>query len=264
MKLLAAISILTCFVIAHAQNPTVDLPRGLSNASADSALMAGSAVIVSIPANDQFYVGNSLIPKDQLAARVVELTKQRRSEVVFVAASANLDYRSLVEIMHVLRVNGIEHFGLVVNRANSNEVLRGIFLIEVPSQRDPAKDSAKLMPNPLMLVTFLDPDLQLSLNHDRGPSRGQLCFGSMPGGLGNDPANLQKWLTCLFENRTKQHAYKIGMETRSDVPLADRIEKTVFVKAPLSVKYGDVVRVINAVKGAGANPVSLQIDDLPD
>src|SRR5581483_10476110 len=158
MKLLAAISILTCFVIAHAQNPTVDLPRGLSNASADSALMAGSAVIVSIPANDQFYVGNSLIPKDQLAA------------------SANLDYRSLVEIMHVLRVNGIEHFGLVVNRANSNEVLRGIFLIEVPSQRDPAKDSAKLMPNPLMLVTFLDPDLQLSLNHDRGPSRGQLCF----------------------------------------------------------------------------------------
>jgi len=27
--------------------------------------------------------------------------------------------------------------------------------------------------------------------------------------------------------------------------------------------YGDVVKVIDAIKGAGANPVGLQVDDLP-
>jgi biopolymer transport protein ExbD len=53
------------------------------------------------------------------------------------------------------------------------------------------------------------------------------------------------------------------METRSDVKEDDRIEKTVFVKAPRAAKYGDVVKVIDAIKGAGANPVGLQVDDLP-
>jgi biopolymer transport protein ExbD len=29
------------------------------------------------------------------------------------------------------------------------------------------------------------------------------------------------------------------------------------------LRYGDVVKVIDAIKGAGANPVGLQVDDLP-
>jgi biopolymer transport protein ExbD len=53
------------------------------------------------------------------------------------------------------------------------------------------------------------------------------------------------------------------METRTDLKEEDRIERTVFVKAPRSLRYGDVVKVIDAIKGAGANPVGLQVDDLP-
>ena len=53
------------------------------------------------------------------------------------------------------------------------------------------------------------------------------------------------------------------MEARTDVKEEDRIEKTVFVKAPRATKYGDVVKVIDAIKGAGASPVGLQVDDLP-
>jgi biopolymer transport protein ExbD len=39
-------------------------------------------------------------------------------------------------------------------------------------------------------------------------------------------------------------------------------EKTVFIKAPKSLHYGSVVLLIDAVKAAGADPVSLLIDDL--
>ena len=67
----------------------------------------------------------------------------------------------------------------------------------------------------------------------------------------------------MFQQRKEQRAYKVGMETRADVKEDDRIEKTVFVKAPRAMKYGDVVKVIDAIKGAGANPVGLQVDDLP-
>ena len=42
------------------------------------------------------------------------------------------------------------------------------------------------------------------------------------------------------------------------------VEKTVYVEAPESFKYGDVVKVIDAVKAAGADPVGLQVDCLPD
>jgi biopolymer transport protein ExbD len=46
------------------------------------------------------------------------------------------------------------------------------------------------------------------------------------------------------------------------VPEQYRIQKTVFVKAPRSIAYGDVAKVIDGLKGSGADPVGLQLDDL--
>jgi biopolymer transport protein ExbD len=39
-------------------------------------------------------------------------------------------------------------------------------------------------------------------------------------------------------------------------------EKTVFVEAPKNFPYGEVVKVIDAVKMSGASPISLKIDGL--
>jgi len=52
------------------------------------------------------------------------------------------------------------------------------------------------------------------------------------------------------------------LRDRLDLPESERIERTVFIKAPRSIPYGEVVRVLDSVKGAGAAPVGLQIDDL--
>ena len=124
------------------------------------------------------------------------------------------------------------------------------FKADIPTQRDPNEDLSQLKPNPLTLVVSIAPDLQIKLNQD--------SLGSV-----NDTAPLSQKLVQVFHQRKEQHAFKPGMETRSDLPEEDRIEKTVFVKAPRSLKYGEVVKVIDALKGAGANPVGLQVDDLP-
>jgi biopolymer transport protein ExbD len=100
------------------------------------------------------------------------------------------------------------------------------------------------------LVVSISSDLQIKLNQD--------SVGSV-----NDPAPLGQRLASVFAQRKEQRAYKIGMEARNDLKEDDRIEKTVFVKAPRAMKYGDVVKVIDAIKGAGASPVGLQVDDLP-
>lgn len=124
------------------------------------------------------------------------------------------------------------------------------FKADIPTQKDPNEDLSKLKPNPLTLVVSISTDLQLKLNQDG--------IGSV-----NDTGPLSQKLQQTFEKRKTEHAFKAGMETRADLPEADRIEKTVFVKAPRSIPYGEVVKVIDAIKGAGANPVGLQVDDLP-
>ena len=123
------------------------------------------------------------------------------------------------------------------------------FKADIPTQRDPNEDVSKLKPNPLTLVVSITPDLQIKLNQD--------SMGSV-----NDTSALSAKLQQTFQQRKAQHAYKVGMET-STVPEDQKIEKTVFVKAPRALHYGDVVKVIDAIKGAGASPVGLQVDDLP-
>lgn len=128
------------------------------------------------------------------------------------------------------------------------------FKADIPTQRDPNEDVSQLKPNPLTLVVTIGQDLQLKLNQD--------VMGSV-----NDTSALASTLQQTFQLRTAQKAYKAGMETAAmNVPENQRaqfIEKTVFVKAPRALKYGDVVKVIDAIKGAGASPVGLQVDDLP-
>jgi biopolymer transport protein ExbD len=124
------------------------------------------------------------------------------------------------------------------------------FKADIPTQRDPNEDLSQLKPNPLTLVVSIGTDLQLKLNQE--------STGSV-----NDTGYLSQRLRQVFQQRKEQRAYKVGMETRTDVPEEDRIEKTVFIKAPRTLRYEEVVKVIDAIKGAGANPVGLQVDDLP-
>jgi biopolymer transport protein TolR len=78
----------------------------------------------------------------------------------------------------------------------------------------------------------------------------------------NDPGNVGAALSAEFKKRKENQVWKEGFQGRTDLPPDDRIEKTVFIKAPETFKYGDVVKVIDTVKGAGANPVGLQTEAL--
>src|SRR5260370_37901011 len=95
------------------------------------------------------------------------------------------------------------------------------FKADVPTQRDPNEDVSKLKPNPLTLVVSISPDLQIKLNQDPMVSVNDTSAQA---------ANLQQ----TFQLRKEQHAYRVGMETATNKSEDERIEKTVFVKAPRS------------------------------
>ncbi len=57
-------------------------------------------------------------------------------------------------------------------------------------------------------------------------------------------------------------AFAERMEGRTDITESEKVERTVFLKAPRSLKYGEIAKVVDVLKGAGASPISFQLSDL--
>ena len=121
----------------------------------------------------------------------------------------------------------------------------------VPQRSEELNAQAKQ--SPLTLIVNIKPDLGVELV--RGGNK--IADGSV-----NDPGNIGSTLAAEFKARKEQQVWKEGFQARGDLPPDERIEKTVFIKAPETFKYGDVVKVIDTVKGSGANPVGLQTEAL--
>ena len=116
------------------------------------------------------------------------------------------------------------------------------FEAKVPAE---PKDQQNLdvKPNPLTLV--------VSINRNTR----QLLLNNEPAGNVDEPDALFNALKTIFTQREQNDVRREG---------TNEIEKTIFIKSPTSIKYGDVARVIDTVKAAGAQPIGLQIDDLTD
>src|SRR5262245_55326099 len=105
------------------------------------------------------------------------------------------------------------------------------------------QQNIEVKPNPLTLVVEINRNNRtLTLNNERA--------GSV-----DEPENLVNALKSIFTQREQNDVRREG---------TNEIEKTLFIKSPTSIKYGDVAKVIDAVKEAGAQPIGLQIDDLTD
>ncbi len=132
-------------------------------------------------------------------------------------------------------------------------VLLIIFMVITPMK--PSKFEAKVpaepkdeqnvnvKPNPLTLVVAISKETRgISLNNEP--------FGDV-----SDTDKLKNRLLEIFKERENNGVFRDG---------TNEVEKTIFLKSPKSVRYGDVVKVIDAAKAAGASPIGLQVDDLTD
>jgi|SRR5688572_15486102 len=112
----------------------------------------------------------------------------------------------------------------------------GSFDARIPSEPD--QDSI-VEPDPRTLVVTVTADSRLFLN--REDQKATVA----------DPKNLIDRLAQVFKQREENEDGDVS-----------RVLKTVFIKAPRALDYGSVAKVVDAVKQAGARPVSLQIDEL--
>ena len=85
-------------------------------------------------------------------------------------------------------------------------------------------------------------------------SKSSIRLNDLKENFGNseDASSLTGKLIWVFQEREQKMAFDEN----------GKIPKTVFIKAPRNLSYGKVVKIVDAVKIAGAEPISLQIDDL--
>lgn len=105
-------------------------------------------------------------------------------------------------------------------------------------------------PHPDTLVVTVADDSSLSLNNESNLA------------TVDEPSELIARLRSVFEQRIANGNVSEEFGGDPDRPTSDKIERTVFIKAPKSIDYGSVARVVDAVKLGGAYPISLQVDHL--
>ena len=148
-------------------------------------------------------------------------------------ATPNINVTPLIDVLLVLLI-----IFMVISPMKPSR-----FEAKVPAEPKPEENQAPPRPNPLTLVVTVDKsNLGIKLNNEE---------------MGNvtDTSALTTRLTEVFKQRESEGTFREG---------TNEVEKTIFIKAPRSLKYGDVVKVIDAVKTAGAQPIGLQIDDLTE
>ncbi len=149
-------------------------------------------------------------------------------------ASPNINVTPLIDVLLVLLI-----IFMVITPSKPTK-----FEAKVPAEPKPEEQQQDIKPNPLTLVVSINKsDSKVILNKDQ-------TLGDV-----SNTEPLTTELARLFKEREASGAFREG---------TNEVEKTVFIKSPRSIKYGDVVKIIDAVKLAGAQPIGLQIDDLAE
>jgi len=147
-------------------------------------------------------------------------------------ATPNINVTPLIDVLLVLLI-----IFMVISPSKPSR-----FEAKVPAEPKP-DDRTIAKPNPLTLVVAVNKsDMKLTLNNQEA-------------GDVSNADDLKTKLKEIFDGRDANGVFREG---------TNEVEKTVFIKSPRSVRYGDVVKVIDAVKTAGAQPIGLQIDDLQE
>jgi biopolymer transport protein ExbD len=81
---------------------------------------------------------------------------------------------------------------------------------------------------------------------------GNLKLNGEEKGTVSDTGKLETLLSAVLKERTEKGVFREG---------ANEIEKTVLLRASGSSKYGDVVKLVDALKGSGADPIVIGLDE---
>ncbi len=216
----------------------INVPRNVKTSVFDNDTAKDTACILTMPNANEILLRERKLTKDTLGKEVADCLADvvPFKKIVYIKADDALEYGNIIDVLEITRRVQGDRIRFIVTPTDTTDNPKNILEAKVPFE--PQKDDKIVKPNPLTLVVELTTDGKISLNAD-----------------GHDTLeSLSSRLKEVFKDRESNGVIREG---------TNEIEATVFVKAPRSMKYGEVIKAIDTVTGSGANPVGLQIDDVP-
>lgn len=251
--LLVSFLVVSCSLlksISKQDSEKINLPDNVEVRNPESINFEDERIVVmELPAENEFYLGKDKIEREALRSEFEKLQKTdalrayRGWNNLYIKATSDISYGNIVDVLKSFPPKPDIYFNLIVRvkrkeflpdgkeKLNALTVWNSCKNFSVsPSLEKPIK------PNPLTLVLTMKKDGTFNLNNE------EVTLDS-----------LAKKLEEIFKQR------EINFVVR---PGTNEVEKTVFVKAPRSAKYDNVVRLIESVYLSGGFPICLQTEDL--
>jgi len=237
------------------KNEIVKLPDNVKYADQDANILKETSLVLTLTSDDKLYERQSrdvngraertetVITNQELPDKINRSmeTKTPDNRIVYFKSDMNASYGNVLQIFDAVRKADVDKVGLVVigekNAGDPYQISPLSFQVKLPMPMDKA---ILVRPNPLVLVAAFGEDGRLRLNSEE--------IGTM-----SDHKKLDDRLREVFKERENNGVFREG---------TNEVEKTVYLKVPKSAKYGDFIKLVEVVKGSGAEPIGIQIDDV--
>ena len=103
------------------QGVTVNLPKDLNAPEEDAEITKDTSVVISIPDNNNFYIGKDPFPITALGEKIQGMMKDKAPDkrIVYIKSGVDVNYGTVVEAIDVIRKQDIDKIGLVADKKKS-------------------------------------------------------------------------------------------------------------------------------------------------
>jgi biopolymer transport protein ExbD len=209
------------------QNDNQTLASGITPAETTN----DSPVSVSVLSEDQIYVRKQRVERTQVATQVDNLLWNLPEEkrIVYIKAMPDLSYGVVVSIIDDLRAIGYDQFGLVAaNKPQGKPATTSV------SPRTTGRDKKETGEGSRPRATGTEDLLVVTVETETG--------GQITARVGEARVPLRE------------------LESKVRALLKDHANRTVKIEAPVTIHYGSIVAVIDALKAGGAEAIALGDD----
>lgn len=231
----------------------VNLPSDVRGADIDYDLEKESSMISTLTSENKLYqeqnqfVSNrtkrteNITSKEELPEKLKKFSEimSPDKKIVYLKTDVNTTFENVLQIFQIIRDAKINKVGLVVLKKNAEPDKKTYRQFEVKLPENFEKSDYIVRPNPLTLVAMLETDGKLSLNREDM-------------GMISNTEQLETLLANVFKERENNGVFREG---------TNEIEKTVFIRISKSNKYSDFIKLVDAVKLAGSQPIAVKTDD---
>ena len=100
------------------QGVTVNIPKELNTPEEDSEITKDTSVVISIPDNNNFYIGKDPFPLTALGEKIQTMMKDKSPDkrIVYIKSGIDVDYGTVVQAIDTIRKQDIDKIGLVADK----------------------------------------------------------------------------------------------------------------------------------------------------